>query len=359
MPVLMNFLQRAWRRSSPWLYLLWPLSLAFQALAAMRRRRQQAGARRRGRAPVIVVGNITLGGTGKTSLLIALAEALGERGYSPGVISRGYGARAGGFPRVAGPASDPVDCGDEPVLIAQHTRCPVVVDPDRCRALGHLLENFEVDVVLSDDGLQHYRLHRDIEIAVVDGNAMFGNGLCLPAGPLREPRRRLGEVDFVVVNGEPGAALDLPVPVFRVDMEAKGLVNLHSGEERPFGGAPFHVGNVLQLVCGIGNPERFFRLMQTLPYPVARVAFPDHHRFRPEDFDDERIDQRQPIVMTGKDAVKCRSFALPNCWELRAGMTLPPEFVAELLQRLAGISSAREATPEPESEPGSEPETET
>ena len=351
---MMHFLQRAWRQSSAWLYLLWPLSLVFRALAAMRRRRQQAGARRRGRAPVIVVGNITLGGTGKTSLLIALAGALGERGYSPGVISRGYGARAGGFPRVAGPESDPADCGDEPVLIARHTHCPVVVDPDRCRALGHLLENFEVDVVLSDDGLQHYRLHRDIEIAVVDGSAMFGNGLCLPAGPLREPPRRLGEVDFVVVNGEPGAPLELPVPVpvFRVDMEAKGLVNLHSGEERPFGGAPFHVGNVLQLVCGIGNPERFFRLMQTLPYPVARIAFPDHHRFRPEDFDDARIDQRQPIVMTGKDAVKCRSFALPNCWELRAGMALPPEFVEDLLRRLAGIRSASEASPEIESEPG-------
>ena len=338
----MRFLERAWRRSSPWLYLLWPLSLVFRALAALRRRRGRAKAHRAAAAPVIVIviGNISVGGTGKTSLLIALAIELRRCGFSPGVISRGYGATAGEFPKAVGANSDPFACGDEPVLIAASTGCPVVIDPDRGRALAHLLRHCKVDLVLSDDGLQHYALHRDIEIAVVDGAAMFGNGLCLPAGPLREPRKRLNEVDMVVVNGAAdasGAALDLPVPRFRVEMAPQGFVNLRSGVEKPFTGAPFQLGDTLQLVCGIGNPEGFFRLMRRLPYPLARIEFPDHHRFRPEDFADPRIDPRQPIVMTGKDAVKCREFAPANCWELRAGMALPGDLVDHLLRSLAEI----------------------
>ena len=228
-------------------------------------------------------------------------------------------------------------CGDEPALIAASTGCPVVVDPDRPAALAHLLAEYDIDLVLSDDGLQHYRLHRDIEIAVVDGARMFGNGMCLPAGPLREPRRRLGEVDYVVVNGEPGKALkalESPVPSYQVAMAPHSLINLASGEERPFAGAPFHIGHTLQLVSGIGNPQRFHALMENLPYPLARIEFPDHHKFTAEDFAGERIDTHQPIVMTEKDAVKCRRFATPNFWALRAEMKLPPKFVEDLLQKI-------------------------
>ncbi len=356
----MSFLERAWRRSSPWLYLLWPLSLVFRALAALRRWRGRATTRGNSAAPVIVIGNISVGGTGKTSLLIALAIELRRRGFSPGVISRGYGAATADFPQAVGADSDPFACGDEPVLIAASTGCPVVIDPDRGRALAHLLRHREVDLVLSDDGLQHYALHRDIEIAVVDGAAMFGNGLCLPAGPLREPRRRLNQVDMVVVNGEAGVVLDLPVPRFRVEMTPQGFVNLRSGAEKPFTGAPFQLGDTLQLVCGIGNPERFFQLMRRLPYPLARIEFPDHHRFRPEDFADPRLDPRQPIVVTGKDAVKCREFAPANCWELRAGMELPVELVDHLLRRLAaiqpGLEAAAETQPAAAPTPGAEPE---
>ena len=346
----MSFLERAWRRSSPWLYLLWPLSLVFRALAALRRRRGRARARGAAAAPVIVIGNISVGGTGKTSLLIALAIELRRCGFSPGVISRGYGATAGEFPKAVGADSDPFACGDEPVLIAASTGCPVVIDPDRGRALAHLLRHGGVDLALSDDGLQHYALHRDIEIAVVDGAAMFGNGLCLPAGPLREPRKRLNEVDMVVVNGKAASPLELPVPQFRVEMAPKGFVNLRSGAEKPFTGAPFQLGDTLQLVCGIGNPERFFQLMRRLPYPLTRIEFPDHHRFRPEDFADPRLDPRQPIVMTGKDAVKCRAFAPANCWELRAEMELPEEFVDHLLRRLAEIQPGFAAEPETQAE---------
>lgn len=330
----MNFLERAWYEGRPWLYLLWPLSIFFRTLAVYRRRRHSAGVNRLGKQPVIVIGNITVGGTGKTALLIALVLELKQRGFSPGIISRGYGATAANYPLTVEADSDPDECGDEPVLIAASTECPVVVDPNRPAALAHLLAEYKVNVVLSDDGLQHYRLHRDIEIAVVDGARMFGNGLTLPAGPLREPRQRLHEVDFVVVNGEAAEVLELPVPPYQAAMEAHSLVNLATGEERSFTGAPFHVGNTLQLVSGIGNPERFYALMENLPYPLARIEFPDHHKFSEEDFAGERIDAHQPIVMTEKDAVKCRRFATANFWALRAEMKLPPEFVKALLKRI-------------------------
>ncbi|MCY3688888.1 MAG: tetraacyldisaccharide 4'-kinase [Gammaproteobacteria bacterium] len=330
----MSFLERAWYEERPWLYLLWPLSMLFRAVAAYRRRRHSAGASRLGKQPVIVIGNITIGGTGKTALLIALARELKQRGMSPGIISRGYGATAANYPLAVEADSDPDECGDEPVLIAASTECPVVVDPDRPAALAHLLVEHKVNVVLSDDGLQHYRLHRDIEIAVIDGARMFGNGLLLPAGPLREPRQRLHEVDFVIINGEAADALELPIPQYEAAMEAHSLVNLATSEERSFTGAPFHVGNTLQLVSGIGNPERFYALMESLPYPLARIEFPDHHKFSEEDFAGERIDAHQPIVMTEKDAVKCRRFASANFWALRAEMKLPPEFVKALLKRI-------------------------
>ena len=339
----MNFLARAWYEGQPWLYLLWPLSLLFRGLAALRRKRQSAGAKRLGKQPVIVIGNITVGGAGKTALLIALALELKERKFSPGIVSRGYGASSDSFPLDVTADSDPDECGDEPVLIAASTDCPVVVDPDRPAAVAHLLAEHKVNVVLSDDGLQHYRLHRDIEIAVVDGARLFGNGLPLPAGPLREPRQRLHEVDFVVVNGEPAEELEVPVPQYQATMEPHSLINLASGEERSFAGAPFHVGHTLQLVSGIGNPERFYTLMEILPYPVARIEFPDHHKFSAEDFEGERVDIHQPIVMTEKDAVKCRRFATANFWALHADMKLPPAFVKDLLKRIRQVKTKAKA----------------
>ena len=339
----MNFLARAWYEGQPWLYLLWPFSLLFRGLAALRRKRQSAGAKRLGKQPVIVIGNITVGGAGKTALLIALALELKERKFSPGIVSRGYGASATSFPLNVTADSDPDECGDEPVLIAASTGCPVVVDPDRPAAVAHLLAEHKVNVVLSDDGLQHYRLHRDIEIAVVDGARLFGNGLPLPAGPLREPRQRLQEVDFVIVNGEPAEELEVPVPQYQATMEPHSLVNLASGEERSFAGAPFHVGHTLQLVSGIGNPERFYSLMENLPYPLARIEFPDHHKFSAADFEGERVDIHQPIVMTEKDAVKCRRFATANFWALRAEMKLPPAFVKDLLKRIRQVKAETKA----------------
>ncbi len=329
----MGFLRRAWRESAPWLYLLWPLALFFRLLATVRGYWQSRGARRLGPQPVIVVGNINLGGSGKTPTLIALAAELRRRGFRPGIISRGYGARARAFPLLATADMDPLECGDEPALIAAATGCPVVVDPDRRAAAAHLLAEFKVDVVLSDDGLQHYRLHRDIEIALVDGAGGLANGLCLPAGPLREPPRRLREVDFVLLNGAAAKPGRWPVSPYRVAMEPLGFRNLASGELRPFDAAAFPRDERLQLVSGIGNPRRFRELMGRLPNPLDHIEFPDHHRFVRADF--AGIDPRRIIVMTEKDAVKCRAFARENFWALRAEMDLPREFFEALMRRLA------------------------
>jgi len=334
----MKWLQGAWHDGTRWLYALWPVSMLFRGLATLRRRWLQGSARRLGRQPLIVVGNISVGGAGKTSLLMALAQELQGHGFSPGVISRGHGGRNAVFPLSVTADSDPAICGDEPVLIAANTRCPVVIDPDRCRALQKLLADHAVDLVLADDGLQHYRLHRDLEIAMVDGSRMFGNGLCLPAGPLREPPQRLREVDLVVVNGAPVAPLDLPVPVFQAEMQALALVNLHNGEERQFHGRPFAADSTVQVVSAIGNPDRFFALMQKLPHRLARIDFPDHHPFSAKDFASGRIDPQQPIVMTEKDAVKCRKFATANFWVLRATMTFPPALLEALLGKLGQVS---------------------
>ena len=223
-------LVEAWYRGAWWLWLLRPLEFLFRSLAALRRLAYRAGLLRSYRAPlpVVVVGNITVGGTGKTPVVIALVEQLQAAGLRPGVVSRGYGAGQGSFPHRVGAGSRADECGDEPLLIHRRTGCPCVVDPDRPRALRALLESGPLDLVVCDDGLQHYALQRDLEIAVLDANSLVGNGFCLPAGPLREPVRRLQSVDFTLYRGggEPGNA---------VHYSPSELVNLRSGERRAFG----------------------------------------------------------------------------------------------------------------------------
>ncbi len=282
--------------------------------------------------PVIVVGNLTVGGTGKTPLIIALCQHFLEQGMQPGIISRGYGGKANSYPMEVTAESDPSLAGDEPVLIASKTACPVVIDPDRGRALGKLLDKYQVDIVLSDDGLQHYALHRDIEIAVVDGQRMFGNGLCLPAGPLREPITRLEECDFVVVNNPADTSHPALQSAHVMTYTPTSLVNLSNSEKRPFSGAPFNIGNRVQAVAAIGNPQRFFDSLDSLPYPVDTHVFADHHPYRPADF--ENLDSHQPIVMTEKDGIKCQSFASANMWCVTIEANLPPAFLAGIENKL-------------------------
>jgi len=328
----MSFLEKAWYRKEGWLTLLWPLSILFQLLAFFRCWLQRIHSRPQYiSVPIIVIGNITAGGTGKTPLTIALALHLQEKGYQPGIISRGYGGKTGSYPVAVDANSNPIKVGDEAVMIAAATGCPVVVDPNRNAALQYLLATNKIDLVLSDDGLQHYKLYRDIEIAVVDGQRLFGNGMCFPAGPLREPVSRLDSVDYVVVNGDNSS---IPSGATVMEIEPKTFVNLTNGEKRPFSGAPFNMGSTLQAVCGIGNSERFFSVLEKLPYPVDRFSFPDHFNFTPDDFLNAGIDEKQPVIMTEKDATKCSSFAKNNYWCLQIGLNLPDSFLNEFTKKV-------------------------
>jgi tetraacyldisaccharide 4'-kinase len=335
----MSFLERAWHKRARWLILLWPVSLLFQALTTIRRAAQQSKKRPVDlTAPLIVIGNISLGGTGKTPLLIALSQELQKQGFKPGIVSRGYGGHALGYPLAVNSDSDVSQSGDEAFLIAEKTSCPVYVDPDRSAALRALLFREDVDVVLSDDGLQHYKLYRDLEIVVVDGQRLFSNGFCIPAGPLRESMDRLNEVQHIVVNGEPAREIPQLARASRMQLEPRTLVNLVSGEKRPFAGAPFNMGNKLQAVSALGNPQRFYALLERLPYQLERFTFPDHHNFTAADFKQQGIDEHQPVVMTEKDAVKCRQFAKNNFWYLSVEVNLESQFVERLIEDIRQLS---------------------
>ena len=334
----MSFLERAWHKRAGWLILLWPVSVLFQALTKIRRAVQQSKQRPADlTTPLIVIGNISLGGTGKTPLLITLSQELQKQGFKPGIISRGYGGRAPSYPLAVNSDSDVSQSGDEAFLIAQKTGCPVYVDPDRSAALHALLLHEDVDVVLSDDGLQHYKLYRDLEIVVVDGQRLFSNGFCMPAGPLRESMLRLNEVHHIVVNGEPAREIPQLARASKMLLEPRTLVNLVSGEKRPFAGAPFNMGNKLQAVSALGNPQRFYTLLERLPYELETFSFPDHHSFTAADFKQQGIDDHQPVVMTEKDAVKCRQFAKNNFWYLSVEVKLESQFVERLIEDIRQV----------------------
>lgn len=278
------------------------------------------------RACIVVVGNITVGGAGKTPLVTRLCRLLRGAGLVPGVVSRGYG-RTDKRLRLVSPASDPAAVGDEPLLIAQHAEVPVIVAADRCAAARALLKK-GVNVVLADDGLQHHRLPRALEICVIDGSRGFGNGLTLPAGPLREPPSRLQSVDYVVVNGEFGG---LPGGVEAVPM------SLAPGWLRPLeGGQAWRLthfaGCRVNAVAGIANPGRFFELLRHARIKPEEYPFPDHHAFSEADFRD--MDGDLPILMTEKDAVKCRRLGLSNAWYLTVDAVLPRDFEADLVERI-------------------------
>lgn len=325
---LAPWLERAWydttSRRTLWLR---PLSWLFRRLASARRRQQQADAVRLP-VPVIVVGNITVGGTGKTPLILALAKHLQARGWQPGIISRGYGGRLESYPALVPPDGDPARYGDEPVLLARNSHCPVAVDPDRVRAAQFLLGTpAGCNLILSDDGLQHYRLARDIEIIVVDGRRLFGNGQCLPEGPLREPPSRLAEATFVVSNGSP--ARPLPVPTLTMQVLPQSWLQVRSGLRRALAeGTP--AGRV-HAVAGIGNPQRFFDTLRALGLDVIEHAFADHHAFTASDLD---FGDDCPVIMTSKDAVKCHAFAGEHVWALEVEAELPAALAHALQQHL-------------------------
>jgi tetraacyldisaccharide 4'-kinase len=259
--------------------------------------------------PVIVVGNITVGGSGKTPLVLWLAEKLRSLGWQPGIISRGYRGENRSQREVM-PDSDPLLVGDEPVLLARKSACPVWVGRNRAEAGRSLLKAHPAcNLIISDDGLQHYRLARDVEIAVVDGERRFGNGFLLPAGPLREPVTRLVSFDAVVVNGGRGEVPDDAKAGFFMSLAGSEFYNLADPVKRAK--PQDFVGQALHAVAGIGNPLRFFDHLRSLGLTVSEHPFPDHHVFNPGD-----LDFPGQILMTEKDGVKCAKFAKDNFWVL-------------------------------------------
>lgn len=299
-------LDSIWYGRSMLRFVLAPAALAFGALAAARRLAYRRGWLRVERldVPVVVVGNLTVGGTGKTPVLVALAGELGARGVRAGVVARGYGGRSASWPRRVEPGSDPAEVGDEPVLLARRTQRPVVAGPDRVAAARRLLREADVDVLLADDGLQHYRLGRAFEIAVVDGARGLGNGLLLPAGPLREPAARLAAVDAVVVNG---AGFE-HAGAYRAHVEATRIVALNDGTETTL--AAF-AGRDVHAVAGIGHPARFFAMLRAAGLVVHEHALPDHADVVPFI---RALETRAAVLMTEKDAVKCAGLDRDDTW---------------------------------------------
>jgi tetraacyldisaccharide 4'-kinase len=272
--------------------------------------------------PILVVGNLTVGGSGKTPLVIRLCKVLRDAGLKVGVASRGYGRRSTGLLEVNAD-SDPGLVGDEPLLIAQRTGATVVVASDRCAAAEALFSK-GVDVVIADDGLQHHRMPRSMEICVIDGEREFGNGWQLPAGPLREPLKRLGQVDHVVINGEAGqAGVSSDELAGAVTMQLQPGM-LHAINQNLSWRLSQFSGCKANAVAGIANPERFFQTLEQAGLILQRHALPDHHAYQPGDF--SAMNPDLPIIMTEKDAVKCRGLALRNAWYLAVDAHLPGEF---------------------------------
>lgn len=306
---------------------LLPLAGLYCLVIGIRRLAYRIGVLRTQRlsVPVIVVGNITVGGTGKTPLVIWLAELLRQEGWRPGIVTRGYGGNARTWPLQVLPDSDPRRVGDEPVLLARRAGCPVVAGPDRVADADRLVLEHRCNVIISDDGLQHYRLGRNIEIAVVDGERRFGNSRCLPAGPLREPLKRLRKVQACVTNGTPQTG------EMGMQLETEALYHLRSGVSTTL--AEFDKDEPIHAVAGIGHPARFFQHLRGLGFVVIEHAFADHHPFRPGDLD---FPEHTRVIMTEKDAVKCQAFAHANHWYLAVKARPEPPLAALILKLLKG-----------------------
>ena len=330
------WLVRSWYGKSPWLLVLLPLSLIFYLLSSLRRWLYRVGllASFKADVPLVVVGNISVGGTGKTPLVIALVKQLQREGFTPAIISRGYGSKADQYPYFVDANSSATCSGDEPLLIAKRTAAPVVIDARRGRAIAALQARYpECDVIISDDGLQHYAMQRDVEIAVVDGKRGFGNGYLLPAGPLRETVSRLRSVDFLVTNGSTG--LSLPGESFAMQLAVSAVITLDGSQSVV--PTSWQLSKRVHAVAGIGNPQRFFDTLQAQGFEVIPHAFDDHHRYRIEDL---QFDDELPVLMTEKDAVKVRELSLAGgeYWYLAVDAELPDAFFNQLV---AGIQSAR------------------
>ncbi len=300
----MKWLLTSWYQPHPIRWLLWPLSALYCSVIWCRKQAYHFGLFKQTKisVPIIVIGNISVGGTGKTPCVIWLAKQLKQAGYRPGIISRGYGSQAKNYPQNVTPTSDPILVGDEPVIISRHTQCPMAISPNRVEAAEYLLEHYDCNIIIADDGLQHTALGRDIEIIVVDDERLFGNGLCLPAGPLREPLSRLKTVNFIVYNGGNSNKFNMTL----TQVNAINLLDPSITKTvADFSNEPVHA------IAGIGHPERFFNQLSTSGLTIQSHPFSDHHHFQQRDL---AFENAAAILMTEKDAVKCQAFATENMW---------------------------------------------
>ena len=310
-----DWLTNSWYRPSLLSWLLRPLNWLYRLIIWLRRQAYRYGIFKQYtlRVPVIVVGNVSVGGSGKTPFVIWLAQYLQKQGWQPGIISRGYGGKADHYPCSVHLDSLATEVGDEPLLIHQRTHCPVVVAPDRVAAGQQLLAENPCNVIITDDGLQHYRLQRDIEIVIIDANRGLGNQLCLPAGPLRESLSRLETVDFTIFHGESNSQRLTMQLQLQQAIQLKN--NNHNKSLTEFAKTPIYA------VAGIGHPQRFFDQLQQLGLTIISHAFADHHAYTEADF---QFAEAYPILMTEKDAVKCHGFATENMWYVPAEAKLSP-----------------------------------
>ncbi|PKE31513.1 tetraacyldisaccharide 4'-kinase [Rahnella sp. AA] len=322
-------IERIWSGKSPLYLLLLPLSWLYGLISNLIRYSYKSGLKKSWRAPVpvVVVGNLTAGGNGKTPVVIWLVETLQQHGFRVGVVSRGYGGKAESYPLVLTAETKPAQAGDEPVLIFQRTGAPVAVSPVRSGAVKALLAAHELDVIITDDGLQHYALERDVEIVVIDGVRRFGNGHWLPAGPMRERQSRLLSVDAVITNGGTAHAGELSMV-----LQPGKAVNLVTGEQRD--AATLH--NVVAM-AGIGHPPRFFATLKQLGVDLQKeIAFADHQAYSREQISGT-VQSGQQLLMTEKDAVKCRAFAQQDWWYLPVEAKIRGGLAEKLLQKITDL----------------------
>lgn len=319
-------IERIWSGKS-WCYiLLLPFSWLYGVIATLRRIAYQKGwlSSWKSPVPVVVVGNLTAGGNGKTPVVIWLVERLIAQGFKPGVVSRGYGGKSDHYPLLLSANTTPAMAGDEPVLIYHRTGAPVAVAPVRRDAVKALLDNHSLDVIITDDGLQHYALQRDYEIVVIDGQRRFGNGWWLPAGPMRERAGRLDSVDAIIVNG--GVSQDSEISM---TLEGEIAINLKTGEKKPVAQL-----NKAVAMAGIGHPPRFFNSLSDKGIQlIATNAFSDHSDYSAQELQ-QLTPHNEPLIMTEKDAVKCHHFAQDNWWYLPVSASLNSQTVLKQVTNL-------------------------
>ena len=323
-PTQQGYLIDAWYNKSFWLYLLTPFTFIFSSLVRARRNTYLRNPKKvwKSSIPIVVVGNISMGGTGKTPLVKYIASELQSRGFRPGLVSRGYGGKYSGTLEVSNTTTYK-QTGDEAQILAK-LNIPFFIDKDRSRAAKKLQEKHDCNVIISDDGLQHYAMGRDIEIAVIDGVRRLGNGLAFPAGPLREPKSRLKEVDFIVNNGGPTEGDEI-----LMTLNPAKFIHLNSGKEYVIDNWPMH--KQVHAIAGVGNPNRFFDLLLRLGFEFDKNPFPDHHKYNKRDL--YYLDHL-PILMTEKDAAKCKHFNNSKIWYLSIESTIESQFMDRLEEKL-------------------------